>query len=123
MHPYKRSTRLGDLIREEVAEIIMHKMRDPRLGFVTVTYARISDDLRHATIYISVFEDSKREDTLNILMTSASFIRSELAKKLKIKYIPSLTFRMDRSIEEGLKIDGLLDSIKTDDATDDEGIS
>jgi len=101
----------------------MHKMRDPRLGFVTVTYARISDDLRHATIYISVFEDSKREDTLNILMTSASFIRSELAKKLKIKYIPSLTFRMDRSIEEGLKIDGLLDSIKTDDATDDEGIS
>ncbi|GAB4537765.1 MAG: 30S ribosome-binding factor RbfA [Thermodesulfovibrionia bacterium] len=120
MHPYKRSIRLGDLIREEVAEIIMHRMRDPRLGFVTVTYARISDDLRHATIYLSVFEDSKKKDTLNILKASASFIRGELAKKLKIKYIPSLTFMIDESIEQGLKIDRLLDEVRTGDEIDDE---
>lgn len=120
MHPYKRSARLGDLIREEVAEIIMHKMRDPRLGFVTVTYAKMSDDLKHATIYLSVFEDSKKEDTLNIMRASASFIRGELAKKLKIKYIPYLTFMIDESIEQGLRIDRLLDEIKSEDEADDE---
>lgn len=120
MHPYKRSTRLGDLIREEVAEIIMHKLRDPRLGFVTVTYARMSDDLKHATIYLSVFEDSKRKDTLNIMRASASFIRGELAKKLKVKYIPSLTFMIDESIEQGLKIDRLLDEINSEGEVDDE---
>ena len=51
MHPFKRSLRVGDLIREEVADIIMHKIRDPRLGFVTVTDVKASDDLKHAQVY------------------------------------------------------------------------
>ncbi len=123
MHPYKRSTRVGDLIREEIAEIIMHRLRDPRLGFVTVTGAEISEDLRHATVYLSVLEDSKRDDTLSIVKASASFIRSELGKRLRIKYIPFLTFRIDESIEYGLKIDRLLDEIKAEEEiTDDEDI-
>lgn len=123
MHPYKRSTRVSDLIREEIADIIMHRLRDPRLGFVTVTGAEISEDLRQATIYLSVLEDSKREDTLNVVKASASFIRSELGKRLKIKYIPFLTFRIDESIEYGLKMDRLLDEVRTEEEiTDDEDI-
>ncbi len=123
MHPYKRSTRVGDLIREEIADIIMHRLRDPRLGFVTVTGVEISEDLRHATIYLSILEDSKRDDTLNIVKASASFIRGELGKRLRIKYIPLLTFRIDESIEYGLKIDRLLDEIKAEEeTTDDEDI-
>jgi len=120
MHPYKRSTRLGDLIREEIAEIILHKLRDPRIGFVTVTGAEVSEDLRHATIYLSVFEDSKREDTLSIVRASASFIRGELGKRLKIKYIPFLTFRIDKSMEYGMKMDRLLDEIKAEKETEDD---
>jgi ribosome-binding factor A len=120
MHPYKRSTRLGDLIREEIAEIILHRLRDPRIGFVTVTGAEISEDLRHATVYLSVLEDSKREDTLNIVRASASFIRSELGKRLRIKYTPFLTFRMDESIEYGMKMDRLLDEIKAEEKTEDD---
>lgn len=113
MHPYKRSARVGDLIREEVADIIMHKLRDPRLGFITVTEAWISDDLRHARVYVSVLEDAKKNETLKILASSARFIRSELSKRVKIKFIPKLVFKLDKSIEYGAKMDKILNEIKS----------
>lgn len=112
MHPYKRSARVKDLIREEVADIIMHKLKDPRLGFVTVTDAQVSDDLRHARIYMSVFEEEKKEASLKVLNSSARFIRNELGKRIKIKFIPDLTFKLDESITYGAKIDQLLEDIK-----------
>ncbi len=114
MHPYKRSVRVGDLIREEIADIIMHRLKDPRLGFVTVTGAKVSDDLRHATVYVSVFEDIRRDETLKVLTSSASFIRSELGKRVKMKFIPKLFFKIDESIEYGRKIDRILDGIKSE---------
>jgi len=125
MHPYKRSVRVGDLIREEVANIIMHKLRDPRLGFITVTEARVSDDLRHAKVYVSVFEDAKRDETLKILISSARFIRNELGRRIKIKFIPELVFKLDESIEYGAKIDRILDEIKStaDPSNDDENLT
>ncbi len=113
MHPYKRSLRVGDLIREEVADIIMHKIRDPRLGFVTVTEVKASDDLKHAQVYVSVLEDAKRAKTHKILKSSAKFIRSELAKRVKIKFIPELIFKLDESIEYGAKIEKMLNEIKS----------
>ncbi len=113
MHPYKRSLRVGDLIREEVADIIMHKIRDPRLGFVTVTEVKASDDLKHAQVYVSVFEDAKRAKTHKILKSSAKFIRIELAKRMKIKFIPELIFKLDESIEYGAKIEKMLNEIKS----------
>ncbi len=113
MHPYKRSLRVGDLIREEVADIIMHKIRDPRLGFVTVTAVKASDDLKHAQVYVSVLEDAKRVKTHKILKSSAKFIRSELAKRVKIKFIPELIFKLDESIEYGAKIEKMLNKIKS----------
>lgn len=113
MHPYKRSARVGDLIREEVADIIMHKLRDPRLGFITVTEAQVSDDLRHARVYVSVLEDAKKNETLKILASSARFIRSELSKRVKIKFIPKLVFKLDKSIEYGAKMDKILNEIKS----------
>jgi len=112
MHPYKRSTRVGDLIREEVADIIMHKLKDPRLGFITVTDAQVSDDLRHARIYASILEDAKKEESLKVLNSSARFIRSELCKRIKIKFIPELFFELDKSIEYGAKIDRLLNEVR-----------
>jgi len=113
MHPYKRSARVSDLIRKEVADIVMHRLKDPRLGFITVTGAEMSDDLRHASVYVSVLEDVKKAETLKILTASAKFIKSELGKRLKIKFIPALSFKLDKSIEYGAKIDKILDEIKT----------
>ncbi len=113
MHPYKRSARVKDLIREEVADIIMHRLKDPRLGFITVTEAWTSDDLRHARVYVSVLEETKKDESLRILMSSARFIRSELSKRLKMKFVPELSFKLDKAIEYGAKIDRILDEIKS----------
>lgn len=85
MHPYKRSARVSDLIRKEVADIIMHKLKDPRVGFITVTEAEVSDDLRHAMVHVSVLEEEKKEETLKILRSSSKFIRNELAKRIQMK--------------------------------------
>ena len=114
------------MIKEEVADIIMHKLKDPRLGFITVTDARVSDDLKHAKIYISVLESAKKDETLKILTSSAGFIRSELAKRVKIKFIPQLVFKFDESIEYGAKIDKMLNEIKsssTSSTNDDENFT
>jgi ribosome-binding factor A len=113
MHPYKRSARVSDLIKEEVADIIMHKLKDPRLGFITVTEARVSDDLRHANIYVSIFEDAKKDETLKILTSSVRFIRSELGRRVKIKFIPELVFKLDESIEYGARINRIFKELES----------
>jgi ribosome-binding factor A len=115
MLPYKRSQRVSDLIREEIADIIMNKVKDPRLGFVTVTGAKITEDLKIATIYISIFKEEEKETTLEMLNSAKGFIRAELAKRLKMKFIPSLAFRIDESLEYGVRIEKLLREIKKED--------
>jgi ribosome-binding factor A len=115
MLPYKRSQRVSDLIREEIADIIMNKVKDPRLGFVTVTGAKITEDLKIATIYLSILKEEEKEKTLEMLNSAKGFIRAELAKRLKMKFIPSLTFRIDESLEYGVRIEKLLREIKKED--------
>jgi len=112
MHPYKRSQRLNILIREEMADIIMRRVKDPRLGFVTVTDVEMSEDLKLAKIYVSVFKEDERDLTLEILNNAKGLIRSELAKRVRVKFIPAIDFRIDKSVEHGDKIDCLLKEIK-----------
>jgi len=112
MLPYKRSQRVGDLVREEVADIIMYRLKDPRIGFVTVTGVDMSPDMKNAKVYVSVLKEEDRELTLEILNSSKSFIRSLLSKRLRMKFIPTVEFRFDASIEYGYKIDKLLKEIK-----------
>ncbi|MDA8106318.1 MAG: 30S ribosome-binding factor RbfA [Nitrospiraceae bacterium] len=116
MLPYKRSERVGDLIREEVADIIMYRLKDPRIGFVTVTGVDLSADLKLAKVYVSILKEEERDLTLDILNSSKNFIRSLLTKRLKMKFIPAIEFRIDTSIEYGFKIDKLLKEIKEGDA-------
>ena len=120
MHPYKRSARVGDLIRQEIADIIMNKIKHKTLGFVTVTGAKVSDDLRYATIFLSVFNVEDSRKTVRKLNASASFIKGELCRRLKMKYVPSLHFRIDEAIEYGNKIDRLLNEIKSERSPVDE---
>jgi len=112
MHPYKRSARVNDLLREEVALIIMRKIKDPRLGFVTVTGVKVTDDLKLARIYISVLKKEEIESTLKILNGAGKFIRSELARVIKMKTIPQLEFFYDSSGDYGERIDTLLKQIR-----------
>lgn len=111
MHPYKRSHRLSILLREEIADIVMRKIKDPRIGFVTVTDVSLSEDLKNAKVYVSIYEGDK-EQTIEILNSAKGLVRSEISKRLKIKFIPTIEFRIDKSIEHGDKIDKLLKEIK-----------
>jgi ribosome-binding factor A len=113
--PYKRSERVGDLIREEVADLIMYKLKDPRIGFVTVTGVEMTADLKLARVFVSVMKEEERELTLEILNSSKNFIRSNLSKRLRMKFIPAIEFRLDTSLEYGFKIDRLLKEIKEKD--------
>lgn len=120
MLPYKRSQRVSDLIREEIADIIMNKLKDPRVGFITVTGAKITEDLKLATVYVSVLKPEEKKGTLEILNSAKGFIRAELSKRVRMKFIPSLTFRVDESIEYGDKIERLLKEIKSGSAGSEE---
>lgn len=111
MHPYKRSTRLSLLVKEEIADIILKKVKDPRLGFVTVTDVEMTDDLKIARVYISVLQEQELGLSLQIIKSAKNMIRNELSKRIRVKFIPSLEFMIDGSIDEGLKIDKLLKEI------------
>ncbi|OGW23985.1 MAG: ribosome-binding factor A [Nitrospirae bacterium GWC2_42_7] len=115
MLPYKRSQRVSDLIREEIAEIVMYKLKDPRIGFLTITGVDMSPDLKHARVFVSILKEDEREMTLEILNSAKAFIRSILSKRLKMKFIPVVEFKLDASIEYGYKIDKLLKEIRDKD--------
>jgi ribosome-binding factor A len=112
MLPYKRSQRVGDLLREEIADIIIYKLKDPRIGFVTVTGVDVTDDIKIAIAYISILKEEEKKTTLDILNSAKSFIRSELSKRLRMKFIPSIEFRLDSSVEYGSRIETLLNEIR-----------
>jgi ribosome-binding factor A len=108
---YKRSERVGDQMKLEIADILMRKIRDPRIGFVTVTDVEVSDDLRNAKVFISVY-GGDRAGTLKGLESAAAFIRSELGRRLRMKFIPELLFRYDDTAERGAHIMELLHEIE-----------
>jgi ribosome-binding factor A len=111
MLPYKRSQRVSDLIREEIADIIMYRLKDPRIGFITVTGVDMSADLKFAKVFVSILKEEERDQTLEILNSAKKFMRSILSKRLKMKFIPNIEFKLDTSIEYGYKIDKLLKEI------------
>jgi ribosome-binding factor A len=112
MLPYKRSQRVSDLVREEIADIVIYRLKDPRIGFITITGVDVTDDIKIARVYVSVLKDEDKKNTLDILNSAKSFIRSELSKRLRMKSIPGIEFRLDTSIEYGDKIDKLLKKIE-----------
>lgn len=112
MLPYKRSQRVGDLLRQEIADIIMNRLKDPRIGFITVTGVKVTDDLKMARVFISILKDEELDLTIEILNAAKSFIRSEVAKRVRLRTVPSIEFRIDESIKYGDKIERLLKEIK-----------
>ncbi len=120
MLPYKRSQRVSDLIREEVADIIMYRLKDPRIGFVTVTGVDMTSDLKLARVFVSILKEEERDLTLEILNSAKAFIRSALSKRLRMKFIPHIEFRLDTSIEYGYKINSLLKQIEEEKETNED---
>jgi ribosome-binding factor A len=106
---------VSDLLREEIAEIIAFRLKDPRIGFVTVTGVDVTEDIRMAFVYVSVLNDEEKKMTIDILNSAKSFVRNELSKRLRLKTIPTIEFRLDVSIEYGDRIERLLNEIKKKD--------
>ncbi len=117
---FKRSSQVGETIKREVSDIITHHLKDPRLGFVTVTGVELSDDLRYAKIFVSLLgAPDETAGSLEGLKSAKGFVRSELGKRLRLRYCPELDFRVDQSISYGDKIDRLLNQIHQDEKPDD----
>ena len=111
-----RSNRVGEQMKKELSEIIGRKLKDPRIGFVTVTDVAVTGDLQQATVYISVLGDSKqREDTLKGLEKAKGFMRSEIGQRIRLRKTPELFFEFDESIDYGNRIETLISQIHADD--------
>ncbi|HOB07980.1 MAG: 30S ribosome-binding factor RbfA [Limnochordia bacterium] len=111
----QRINRLQEEIKKEVSHIIQHRVKDPRLGFVSVTGVELSRDYAYCKIYISVLGDeSAQEQTMAGLVKATGFIRSELAKKIRFRSVPQLTFHYDSSLEYGSRINAILKELNRD---------
>ena len=107
-----RIRKIQEFIKQEVSRIILQELKDPRLGFVTVTDVRITGDLREATVYVSLFgSDEEKKNTLAALAKANGFIRSEVGKRLGIRYSPQIGFKEDQSLDYGMKIEKILHTI------------
>jgi len=111
-----RQEKVKELLRSEISDIIRRELKDPRLGFVTVTDAKITPDLRSAKVFISIMGDqTQKSDGMKALRSAAGFIRSEFAKRVSMKVTPEIVFMEDVGIERGARIFELLEKIKRED--------
>ena len=116
-----RVERVNSLIRQEISELLRRQVKDPRLGnLVTVIDVSTSPDLRHAKIFISRIgsNEEEKQETLSVLAAASGFFRNELAKRLRLRHIPELSFQWDVSIERGDHLLQLIDKVSSDSSTE-----
>ena len=118
---HHRQRRVGDQIRSELALLVLQDVKDPRVGFVTITEVRMSSDLKSARVYVSVLgDDSEEEASLQALHNAAGFLRGAIGRRLSLRYVPQLCFAADRTLKTGYRIERLLRGQDVDDGGDDE---
>lgn len=105
----RRTERIESLIQAVLGELVLKKLKDPRIGFVTITRVKITPDLKEARVYYSVLgkEKEKREAGL-ALEHAAGFLQHEIAAALKLRFTPKLAFDLDESLEESMRIEQIL---------------
>lgn len=107
-----RVGRVGEQIKKELSQIVQSELKDPRIGFLTVTGVEVTNDLSLARVYLSVMgTDEQKEATLKALSSGAGYIRSELGKRIRLRKIPELQFKFDASIDYGSRIENLLNQL------------
>ncbi|WLD95198.1 30S ribosome-binding factor RbfA [Alkalihalobacillus sp. AL-G] len=110
-----RANRVAEQMKKELGEIIGQKIKDPRVGFVTVTAVEVTGDLQQATVFISVFgDDEEKAKTLAGLAKATGFLRSEIGKRIRLRKTPEILFEFDHSIEYGNRIETLLGDLNKD---------
>ncbi len=111
-----RASRVAEQMKKEIASIIEHQVKDPRIGFVTITKVEVTNDLRHAKVFVSSLgTEEERKKSMEGLEKAKGFIRSEVAKRINLRYAPEILLRVDDSIEHGVKISRILSEINKSD--------
>jgi ribosome-binding factor A len=109
---YKRSTRVAELLREVISEIIATQLKDPAVGRITITRVKLSDDLKNARVYFSMLGDApQRQSTIAGLKRAQRFIRAETARKINLRHAPELLFQYDDTLDYVENIENLLKQI------------
>lgn len=117
MSPGRRGERLGEELREEIAQMVAGELKDPRIGLVTVTRVALSADLRSARVFVAVTGDlAERQRALSGLRQASGFVRRELAQRLQLRYAPELTFTHDAGQEHLQRVEQLLSEVKAREA-------
>jgi len=110
--PKRRQERVTERIHQELSDLLLRQIRDPRLTFVTVTDVEVTPDLKLATVFVSVLGDQEAaQNALTGLQRASSYIRRELAQTLQMRVVPELRFQLDDSWERGARIDALLERL------------
>jgi ribosome-binding factor A len=105
-----RLRRVDEAVRQVLSDAVTQDLKDPRVGFVTVTAVRTSPDLRHARVFVSVLgEQAERQATLDGLQSAHGFLQRRVASELRLKHTPTLTFEYDDSIDRGMRVSELID--------------
>jgi len=105
----RRAERVGESVREVIADMLLRDLKDPRIGMITLTTVELTDDLKHAKVYFScVGDESARQRSLEGLCSAAGFIRSQVTRRLKLRYAPEMSFHFDPTLEEAERLAGLL---------------
>ncbi len=108
-----RSERVEGQLRKEISKILLEDLKDPRIGFVTITRIDLTGDLRYARIYFSILGDDKaKEEGLKGIKSAIGFIRKLIAERMKLRYVPELYFKLDNSLEYSINLEKTFERIR-----------
>ena len=111
----KRSEKVADLIQKEISQMLVKSIKDPRIGFVTITRVSVSEDCRFAKIYFSVAGNlEERERSMKGLESATGYVRKELGRRIRLRYTPEILFQFDPSIEYAIHMEELIQSLHHD---------
>jgi ribosome-binding factor A len=112
-----RQEKLGEMIASEVSDLLRTRVKDPRVGFASITHVEVSGDLRHAKVFVSVLGTPEEQvETMKGLRNATGFLRRELASRIVLRYMPDLVFNLDTSIEEGVRMLALIQKVQEEDS-------
>ncbi|CAM0557059.1 30S ribosome-binding factor RbfA [Vreelandella titanicae] len=118
MREFKRTDRVADQLQKELAVLIQREVKDPRLGMVTVSGVTVSRDLGYSDVYVTLLGEQEPErikENLQVLKRAAGFLRSQIAKRIKLRHVPELRFHFDESVVRGQQLSSLIDEAVTTD--------
>lgn len=112
---FERCQRVAEEMKREIAQILRDELKDPRIGFVTITSVEVTGDLRYAKVFVSIYENAEEQkQTLQALNSASGFVRREIGKRIKLRYTPEIIFKFDDSIQHGAKIAELLHKVQAE---------